>query len=356
MLANDFGEDFFPNILQEAKGPIEDLFGMTQTPGISSDFGGGGTPIYQQDFGGNQIMQSLGSMYQMPDWFLSGNVPKPGAAPVASSGPTANYGEVDRSSREGFIRSVAPYAMEVQRATGIPAAALVALDLNQRGWAGATRVPRGSKEEVITAAAREFGIRPDIFDRQLTQEGAKADDVWNSTRYSSAGARGPGQFMPATAAEVARQLGVPLNEFWADPVLQVRGAALHMRDLLSRYKGDYARALAAYNAGAGAVDQYGGVPPYAETQTYIARILGADRPSVMPNPILQGGTREAYTQFANSIRQNAQYQAAIQYLDATGDQEGFIRQIAQAGFSDDPAWGDRIIPMLRDVARYLPQG
>jgi soluble lytic murein transglycosylase-like protein len=58
-----------------------------------------------------------------------------------------------------------------------------------------------------------------------------------------------------------------------DPAQNVEAGAAYLRELLIKYDGDPRRALAAYNAGPGAVDKYNGVPPYAETQTYIERVL-----------------------------------------------------------------------------------
>lgn len=76
--------------------------------------------------------------------------------------------------------------------------------------------------------------------------------------------------MPQTAA----RLGVDPR----DPQANIRGVAVHLRGLLARYRHldrteRYTFALAAYNAGAGAVDRYGGIPPYPETQAYVARVM-----------------------------------------------------------------------------------
>jgi len=92
---------------------------------------------------------------------------------------------------------------------------------------------------------------------------------WNPSARSPAGASGLGQLMPATAAA----LGVDA----ADPLQNIAGAAHHLRVLIDRFaRRDPATccefALAAYNAGAGAVLRYGGVPPYAETRGYVRRV------------------------------------------------------------------------------------
>jgi hypothetical protein len=74
------------------------------------------------------------------------------------------------------------------------------------------------------------------------------------------------QLMPQTAS----QLGV-MNPL--DPTANVEGGTLYLRQLLDRYNNDLVKALAAYNAGPGRVDQYGGVPPYAETRAYVTEIV-----------------------------------------------------------------------------------
>jgi soluble lytic murein transglycosylase-like protein len=74
------------------------------------------------------------------------------------------------------------------------------------------------------------------------------------------------QLMPATA----RQLGVDAR----DVTSNIEGGAIYLSQMLRRFEGDVPRALAAYNAGPEAVQRYGGVPPYAETQAYVRAILG----------------------------------------------------------------------------------
>ena len=99
---------------------------------------------------------------------------------------------------------------------------------------------------------------------------------------SSAGAVGLGQLMPGTA----RRYGVERLDV-AGPNL--RAAARHLSFLSDRYKGELPLVLAAYNAGEGAVDRFGGIPPYPETQAYVPRVLAeyellkaATRPATRP--------------------------------------------------------------------------
>ena len=112
----------------------------------------------------------------------------------------------------------------------------------------------------IDAAAQRNGIDPALLRGLIRQESG-----FDTTARSSAGAIGLCQLMPATAAG----LGIANP---ADPVQNIEGGAKYLRQQLDRFGGDVSKALAAYNAGPGAVQRYGGVPPYAETQAYVQRV------------------------------------------------------------------------------------
>ena len=118
-------------------------------------------------------------------------------------------------------------------------------------------VPFGAE---ITAAAKKYGLDPALLAGLVKQESG-----FNPNAGSPAGARGLTQLMPGTAAG----LGVT-NVL--DPVQSLDGGAKYLRQQLDAFGGDVARALAAYNAGPGAVKRYGGVPPYAETQNYVRAV------------------------------------------------------------------------------------
>ncbi|MEO1455203.1 MAG: lytic transglycosylase domain-containing protein [Pseudomonadota bacterium] len=110
------------------------------------------------------------------------------------------------------------------------------------------------------AAARRNGIPEDLFLRLVSQESA-----WNPRAKSHKGAMGLAQLMPGTA----RMLRV---NAW-DPAQNLEGGARYLRKQYDRF-GSWRLALAAYNAGPGAVEQHRGVPPFRETQGYIRAILG----------------------------------------------------------------------------------
>lgn len=123
---------------------------------------------------------------------------------------------------------------------------------------GSSELPAGTPYAAeITAAARANGLDPALLAGLVKQESG-----FNPNAGSSAGARGLTQLMPATAAGV----GVP-NVL--DPVQNLNGGAKYLKQQLDAFGGDTALALAAYNAGPGAVQRFGGIPPYAETQNYV---------------------------------------------------------------------------------------
>lgn len=131
-----------------------------------------------------------------------------------------------------------------------------------QGW---LRLPEaiGSRfsEEIGEIAARH-GVAADLVEAVIRVESA-----FNPRAVSNKGAQGLMQLMPRTASS----LGVR-NAF--DPRENIDGGVRHLRYLLDKYPGNVPLALAAYNAGEKAVDQYGGIPPYAETQQYVQKILG----------------------------------------------------------------------------------
>lgn len=122
------------------------------------------------------------------------------------------------------------------------------------------RAPTIETRAALREAADGASLSQDLVEAVAWQESHLRGGL-----VSPAGAIGEMQLMPATA----RSLGV---NPW-DTRDNFRGGANYLGSLVHRYDGDLIRALAAYNAGPGAVDHYGGVPPYRETQAYVAAIM-----------------------------------------------------------------------------------
>jgi Transglycosylase SLT domain/D-alanyl-D-alanine carboxypeptidase len=115
--------------------------------------------------------------------------------------------------------------------------------------------------DAIVRAAQRWNVGAALLSAQIY-----AESNFNPFAQSPAGAQGIAQFMPGTAQSMGLE-----NPF--DPEQAIDAQAHLMRDLLRRF-GSVPLALAAYNAGAGAVERYGGIPPFAETRAYVAKILG----------------------------------------------------------------------------------
>lgn len=116
-------------------------------------------------------------------------------------------------------------------------------------------------EPLARQVALREGVDPDLYAALI-----RAESNFDPTAGSPAGAQGLAQLMPGTA----RGLGVNPNI----PMANLTGGARYLRQQLRAFEGDVKLALAAYNAGPGAVRKYGGIPPFAETQAYVPRVLG----------------------------------------------------------------------------------
>lgn len=145
--------------------------------------------------------------------------------------------------------------------TNQPVASVQAQMIQQpelRGYAQATKPQLLS---MVSQISKKHGV-----DEKLVQALIKQESGFNPKATSHCGAKGLMQLMPSTA----KTLGV--TDAY-NPVQNVDGGVRHLKWLLSKYNGNVILALAAYNAGSGAVDKYDGVPPYPETQNYVKSIL-----------------------------------------------------------------------------------
>ncbi|MEA2478323.1 MAG: hypothetical protein QOJ07_245 [Thermoleophilaceae bacterium] len=171
-----------------------------------------------------------------------------GAAPVATPTPAAPAG-AGTGAGTNFNDVLA-------QATGGQAAGTTATAATGATGPGAA-TPYAAE---IDGAASKYGVDPALLRGLIRQE-----SNFNPKAGSPAGAQGLCQLMPGTA----RALGC--TNTW-DPAQNIDAGARYLKQQLDRFGGDVPKALAAYNAGPGAVQRYGGVPPYAETQNYVRRV------------------------------------------------------------------------------------
>ena len=171
----------------------------------------------------------------------------------AATAPGGNGGQ-DFASQLTAATTAALPAASVASTAAAPAVTMAAPSTPSALPPG---VPYGAE---ITAAAQRNGIDPALLAGLVRQE-----SNFDPTVGSPAGARGLTQLMPGTAAS----LGVTDV---TDPQQSLEGGARYLKQQLDAFGGDITNALAAYNAGPGAVQRYGGVPPYAETQNYVQKV------------------------------------------------------------------------------------
>lgn len=185
----------------------------------------------------------------------------PAGAPVGTSAP-ATATATTATGSSGFAAQLAsvtgtPATSATSATTGATAATTLGTPATGAAGSGAA-TPYAAE---IDAAAAKYNVDPALLRGLIRQE-----SNFNANATSPAGARGLTQLMPGTAAALGVDPSVPAQA--------IEGGAKYLRQQLDHFGGDPAKALAAYNAGPGAVQRYGGVPPYAETQNYVRKVLG----------------------------------------------------------------------------------
>lgn len=126
---------------------------------------------------------------------------------------------------------------------------------------GYSRADSSTFDPIIANMSRRFGV-----EQALVKAVIKAESGFKPNAVSPKGARGLMQLMPGTAQmHGVRNIHEPMDN--------IAGGVQHLRKLLDRYRNNVVLALAAYNAGEGWVDQYGGIPPFEETRNYVSRVL-----------------------------------------------------------------------------------
>jgi soluble lytic murein transglycosylase-like protein len=173
----------------------------------------------------------------------------PTAAPAPAQTAPASTGSTDFAARLAAVSTPGPTAGPTTGATATGAI----------GAAGAAKGANTPYAAEIDAAAAKYNVDPALLRGLIRQE-----SNFNANAGSPAGARGLTQLMPGTAAALGVDPSVPAQA--------IEGGAKYLRQQLDKF-GKPELALAAYNAGPGAVSRYGGIPPYAETQNYVRKVM-----------------------------------------------------------------------------------
>jgi soluble lytic murein transglycosylase-like protein len=175
---------------------------------------------------------------------------------------------MDSSGRRVFINADPPLAVRQAKAsltgagtsTGIASRTTLRSQIASPDLTAAEKTNRKKIEVMIRDVSARYRVDP-----ALVRAVIETESNWNSTAVSRKGALGLMQLVPGTA----QQMGVH-NAF--DPKENLDGGVRYLHTLLERYNGDLDMALAAYNAGPGAVDRAGGVPRYRETRQYVQKV------------------------------------------------------------------------------------
>jgi hypothetical protein len=176
------------------------------------------------------------------------------------TGPDGSYIDIPTADIDHFEIDSTPAPKRVDQPAPTASAAAPAVAPTHPA-VSAPATPSMTLDQIVGQASDSHKIDPDFINSVI-----RAESGFNIRAISPKGARGLMQLMPQTAND----LGVK-NSF--DPKANVDGGTRYLRFLLEKYNYDVVKALAAYNAGPQRVDKYHGIPPYYETQAYVARII-----------------------------------------------------------------------------------
>lgn len=209
-------------------------------------------------YGNNQNLNPMDTIY--PQNRASSNDPNSFENILKSSIPTTEFGNLLLGSQGMKVNASLLKNQQTQTLTNAIQELSSANDNISELNSGSIN-SKAQILDMVTMISDKYGV-----DDRLVKALIRQESGFNPNAKSKAGAMGLMQLMPATA----KSLGVQ-NAF--NPVQNVDGGVRYLKSMLERYNGNIILALAAYNAGPGAVDKYSGVPPYQETQNYVKNIL-----------------------------------------------------------------------------------
>ncbi|HEX7181510.1 MAG TPA: lytic transglycosylase domain-containing protein [Thermoanaerobaculia bacterium] len=200
-----------------------------------------------------------------------GQIPSPElAVPPAVSAPADDAGIPNPQPASQTADSVLPAIAPQPAAESVAAQETPLIEFRE-----SHAIPAAPYGDLIYDVAVRHEINPYLIAAVVQVESA-----FNPRARSRKGACGLMQLLPATA----RRFGLHSKRDLFDPAKNLEAGVRYLKWLASRFGGDPVRMLAAYNAGEGAVDRYGGVPPYRETRNYVRKIIGLLTPVAVPAP------------------------------------------------------------------------
>jgi hypothetical protein len=199
-------------------------------------------------------IQAIQARIQQLEQLLGGGT---ATAPASATHPTDAQGLPDTTEVQSF-QQVLGQQISAPSQVADPQALEQGLE---QGPSGLNNLTGNNLTGLINQLSARHGVNAKLINAVVKQESG-----FNPLAMSKTGAMGLMQLMPATA----KSLGVqkPFN-----PADNLNGGITYLKGLIQQYKGNVPKALAAYNAGPGAVNKYGGIPPYQETRQYVRNIM-----------------------------------------------------------------------------------